>query len=565
MYFTRAGMEAAQNNKIDEALVLYQYAYALDPDNLAAALQVGRGNLAITDETDSVRVDRSIGLMRKYVDAYPQDLDEADYYSYVCSMAGLNDEAIRVLQRTYDFDPQRTELLPRLSMLYMQADRMDSAISMLNHYTDIEGYQPTIVMRKGLLYMVQGDTTKAINTIGEVIEANPLAPEGYLAKAAFMDAIGMPDSTLHYLLRAEAIEPGSGATKVALAQYYDARGDSARYEQKLAEALLQEDLDISDKLELLGDYIEPVIKEKQSTATADKLLSELRDQYPHEADIQDFAARYSFVKGDPESAAENIRIAIDMDPDNIVYRRQLMMYLISGGNFDEVTTKTFEQLPDSMKQDRLLLHFMATSYYGNKRFDKVIEYAGKEIEVIAPGVNPSDTLDMRLITGPALKNLSVLSDIYTIMGDAYVQTQDYYNAFLAYDNALQLEPDNALTLNNYAYFITLHGTDLDKARRLSETAILLERDNPTYLDTYAWILYQQKDYEKALEQQKEAITIAEEHPDYISAELYDHLGDIYFRMNQPEDALQAWKKALELEPDNKEIAEKIKEERINDE
>ena len=51
-----------------------------------------------------------------------------------------------------------------------------------------------------------------------------------------------------------------------------------------------------------------------------------------------------------------------------------------------------------------------------------------------------------------------------------------------------------LDLNNYAYYLSLVGRDLDKAERMSGKVIERFPNNSTYLDTYAWILFKKGNY-----------------------------------------------------------------------
>ena len=44
-------------------------------------------------------------------------------------------------------------------------------------------------------------------------------------------------------------------------------------------------------------------------------------------------------------------------------------------------------------------------------------------------------------------------------------------------------------LNNYAYLLATRKGDLKKAEEMSRQSLKAEPDNPTFLDTYAWILY----------------------------------------------------------------------------
>lgn len=67
----------------------------------------------------------------------------------------------------------------------------------------------------------------------------------------------------------------------------------------------------------------------------------------------------------------------------------------------------------------------------------------------------------------------------------------------AYTAVLQYNPRNLQLMNNLAWHICLLGKDLKRAEQLSRTTIMAEPTNPTYLDTYAWILYHQTKYNDA--------------------------------------------------------------------
>ena len=106
---------------------------------------------------------------------------------------------------------------------------------------------------------------------------------------------------------------------------------------------------------------------------------------------------------------------------------------------------------------------------------------------------------------------------------------------------------NLLCLNNYAYFLGLDGKQLDKAERMSRITIDAEDTDPTYLDTYAWILYLKKDYAKAHEYIREAIRLIDETE--ANASIFEHAGDIAYRCGDRNQAVAYWKKALSLTRD----------------
>lgn len=88
-------------------------------------------------------------------------------------------------------------------------------------------------------------------------------------------------------------------------------------------------------------------------------------------------------------------------------------------------------------------------------------------------------------------------DLLNILAGNYFEANDFKNAYRCLGKALKLNPDDAQTLNNYAYYLSLQGKNLKKAKRMSEKSLKIDPDNSSYLDTYGWICYMLKDYEEA--------------------------------------------------------------------
>ena len=78
-----------------------------------------------------------------------------------------------------------------------------------------------------------------------------------------------------------------------------------------------------------------------------------------------------------------------------------------------------------------------------------------------------------------------------------------------YEQILVLDPNNVYVLNNYAYHLAITGQDLKRAERMSERAIREEPDEPSFLDTYGWILHLQGQDNLALFYLKRALQYAE--------------------------------------------------------
>ena len=84
-----------------------------------------------------------------------------------------------------------------------------------------------------------------------------------------------------------------------------------------------------------------------------------------------------------------------------------------------------------------------------------------------------------------------------LIGDCYHQMGNTSEAYKVYDQVLRINPRYCPVLNNYAWYLCTSGRKLSKAARMSKITVEEEPDNPTYLDTYGWILYLQHKYKEA--------------------------------------------------------------------
>ena len=136
----------------------------------------------------------------------------------------------------------------------------------------------------------------------------------------------------------------------------------------------------------------------------------------------------------------------------------------------------------------------------------------------------------------------ILVDFDGYLGDLYYSVGEEEKAFDAYDRVLRIEPDNALVLNNYAYYLSLRKERLDQAKEMALHAVELEPNNAVYLDTYAWVLYEKGEYQAAEAQMSKAIQLLKS-PDKT---YYLHYADILEKVNQSAKAVEYRNKARAL-------------------
>lgn len=558
-YYYLEGIRLQVDAKDAEAFEMYKKAYHIDPSYTEAQSAYGARRLTI--ETDTFQSGemllRSLDMMRPFVEQYPGDFFESAYYAYLAAHLDTLKEAIRIYERSDSLFPSKTATLYHLSEAYMADHNLQGAIGALDRYEKVEGKSPEISLRKITYFIQSQDTAGALGEAHDLVDYSPKDPRYRILLGNVHSALGNPDSALNCYLEAERIAPDNGAAKLALAAYYKEIGDSSTYDIKTYEALLSEDFDLSQKAELLAQYLQRIINDKSATSRGDNLFDALQAQYPHEPEVLDLAARYSAAKGDVNDAIEQIGYAIDLSPDKEDYWGQLMSYQLAAEKPTDAL-RTFDRAATHLKPSESLRLLMAQAAAMSKDYDRAVEVYDSLLKEINPSLSASDsipdqTIPMKMQYEPLMR----ASTLYNILGDLFYQAGRDSLAFTAYENSLRFMPDNPIVLNNYAYYLEEEGGDLERAYTMSKRAIEIDPDNPTFIDTYAWILFKRGDYAEALIHQQAAVEKAESAGD-ISAELYSHFGDILFHNARPDEAVEYWEKALKLSPDDAVLQKKVK-------
>src|SRR5213075_54073 len=136
---------------------------------------------------------------------------------------------------------------------------------------------------------------------------------------------------------------------------------------------------------------------------------------------------------------------------------------------------------------------------------------------------------------------------YIEYGAAAEEASLYDKAAELFHKAIAMDPANAAEPYNYrGYMWAEQNSHLDEAEDAIKRALQLDPDNGAYLDSMAWVQYRQGKYDQALE------NLPRE-----DAVVFEHLGDVYSKLNRVSQALESWQKAKTLDPSNKNLAAKI--------
>ena len=237
-----------------------------------------------------------------------------------------------------------------------------------------------------------------------------------------------------------------------------------------------------------------------------------------------------------DSISPVLERVLKISPDNAAVRLQLVSYAWQKEDKERVISLCSEARQYN-PEEMAFYYYQGIACYQKGLLDDALDAFKNGISVINAESDPA-----------------IVSDFYAVMGDILHQKGMEKEAYAAYDSCLVWKEDNIGCLNNYAYYLSEHGEQLDKAEQMSYRTIKAEPKNATYLDTYAWILFMQQRYSEA----KIYIDQTLQCDSDSSAVLLEHAGDIYYHIGDKEKAVSLWQQALDKSAENSEIKDERK-------
>ncbi len=230
-----------------------------------------------------------------------------------------------------------------------------------------------------------------------------------------------------------------------------------------------------------------------------------------------------------EDAKLNYKKVIEIDSSNIEGWINLASLFSEKRKYAEMA-ELLEEATKIHPTDFRINFFLGVAYYRNGEFEKAIDPLERAIS--------SRQNDMNA--------LSTLALIY----DALKRWTD---SDRIYEEALKLEPNNHLIMNNYSYSLSVRGEQLPRALEMSKKAVEQQPKNASYLDTMGWIYFRLGKFDDAKNYIIQAVDAGN-----ASAEVNEHLGDVYYRLNDSQKAVEYWKKAVELDSKRESAKERLK-------
>jgi len=531
-YFFYEGLNLKAAGKYDAAYDAFIHSLAIDSTAAPVLYELSSFYLQLN------RPEKSIEMLKRAI------ANSRDNFTYRIALAsitrnlGMYGEAAEEYETLVKEYPDKTELNFYLAESLAQQGEVQKAMDAYNALESAMGMNEFISMEKFKLLNQLGEKEDAYKEIEKLANKYPMEARYQIMLGDFYLGDSKYEQALAAYQKAHRVDPSNPYYIVAMSRYYEAVGDKQAAETQIKNALVNQELDVETKVNILTRYIISLQQAKNGTENANILFETLIEQHPEDTDLKLMYASLLIAQEKEEEARFQLQLVTEMEPENISAWQQLLGVAWKAQDVQEairICTTCIERFPDVPE----FYFYLGIAYYQEKLYQDALDTYHAGVAII-PNENPM-----------------LKSDFYGQIGDIYYQMDQMENAYAAYDEALKYNDKNIAVLNNYSYFLSLEKKDLKKAERMSAQTIQMEPNNSTYLDTYAWIFFVQGEYSLA----KIYIAKAINNDTTNSAELVDHYGDILFMTGEKEKAVEQWKKAKEMGKSGEILDRKIAEEK----
>ena len=516
-----------ERGDMDAAFDMYSHCLDIHPESAATLFELAKFYMYLG------QAQKGVECLRKAMKTEPGNYWYKETLAAYYQNKGENTKAIEVIDEMVSQFPTRLEPLMALADMYKREQDYPKVIETLNRLEELDGKSEQISMEKFRVYLTMGDTQQAFMEIENLAKEYPYDMRYLTILGDVYLNNGRLEEAYQTYQQALTQEPGYSPAMISLASYYEKMGLDSLYQVQLDALLLNEKVESQTKVNIMRQLILKSERGDRDSTQIVGLFQSMLAQEQENADVAMLAAQYLLSKQMNEEVKPVLWQVLDLDPENKPARLQLLSFAISKEDLDEVIricAPAVEYMPEALE-----FYY----YWGVAHYQK--EQKTEAMEVFKKGVHH--------ISSDSDKNLA--SDLYSMLGDLYHTLKMDAEAYAAYDSALVYKPDNIGALNNYAYYLSLERKNLDKAEEMSYRTVKAEPTNSTYLDTYAWILFEKGKYVEA----RIYIDQAMQNGGSQSSVVVEHCGDIYYQNGEREKAVEYWIQAEKLAAEEQEKAE----------
>lgn len=553
-----------RTGRVKEAILAAQAQISKDPDNLDAHKLLG--NIYLRSLGEGEQSDASsdvlklaVGEYEKIVQLEPNSIEDHVLLGQLYSFAHDSKKAEEQFAIAQKIDPGSEETALNLARLYTGQGDAKRAIKVLSSLPETDQTAKTEYVL-GASYDQEKDTKNAITAYKRSLDLEPdnLDVERALAKDLLDDnqlsaaqdaykdiAAGNPNDPEAYL-RLSEIQRRQGDYEEALATL------------KKAKELVPDSLEISFNEGLLDDALG---RYDDAAQTFEKLMAssvhtsgQYSDQEKNNRSL--FLERLAIVyreqnKIDQAIAAYQKMAELGGEYEERSYESQVDAY--RDAHQYEKATQVARDAATKYPKNRGLQLMLAEQLTDTGHVDEGIALAKAQLNN-----TPSDLEVYRALTNiytrlrrwkdasDSLANVNKLStskddQLYAafLEGTLYDRQKVYDQAEASFRRALEIDPDNSMTLNYLGYMLADHDQKLDEALTLTQKAVQLDPQNYAYLDSLGWAYFKVGNYDLAETDLRKAVERNSTDPT-----VHDHLGELYEKTGRLKLAAAQWEESL---------------------
>jgi len=481
--------------------------------------------------------DKALDYIRKAVDLDPANKWYKSEYASLLNELGKYDEAADIMADLVQSEPSDQEYPILAAEYYEKAKKFDEAIKYIDKALQRNGNDVEILMRKMQIYLELNDVNKAAETINQLIGSDPKNGKYYKMLGEIYDNNKQVDKGSAIFEKAIKLLPDDPSVQIGYADHFLKTGDTVSYKKYIRKAIINKEFDEDLQLKLLDAYLRNMPNDSFATAEGLPIVISLLEQHPNDADLLAFYGDLLDVAGKREQALDAYKKSLGINGSRFNVWLKLLQNYSDKKDADSLI-KYSESALKMFPNQALASFYNGIGHFNKKEYPPAIKAINRAID-LQPESNPDFTAVM-----------------YSTLGDIYNVTKQYELSDNAFDKSLKFNAEDATVLNNYAYYLSERGKRLDDAEKMSLKSLEIRPGEATFLDTYGWILYKKGDYSGAKDYIEQAIRKANGASD---ATLFDHLGNIYSKLNNTDKAIDNWKIAKDKGCDNPLLDKKITE------
>lgn len=433
-------------------------------------------------------------------------------------------------------DPDNLEYFAELSSALMLLEKYDEVIDILNEMEKSIGVNEFISFEKQRIYETINKPKKAIEEIENLAKAYPYEIRYQAMLAELYMKNKKPEQALKAYERIAELDPNDPYVHISLSEYYTEKGDLERGFKELLTAFKNPALDVNIKSQILGIWFDGKKRTELVNNQAREIAQVMIDTHPENVRGYQLMGDVYYGESKFKEAVKYFEMSLTIDSASYYIWETLLMAQVNNDSSDVTKIGSLSERALKLFPDQpLLYYFSGISFFEQKKYEDALQRFTRGSRFLA-------------------SNNPMQETFFTFIGDLHHMLKQNKEAYNAYEKVLKMNPDNSLVLNNYAYYLSLEGVNLEKALQMAAKAVELDSENTSNIDTYAWVFYKLGRYEDALKW----IEIAIEKSPQPSGTIIEHHGDILFRLGNKNLAIQKWKEAKKAGETSEWIEKKIK-------